>query len=208
MYIGMAAASRARNGRQNPALRATVAPRRSGRSIGTRRQWQNTEPRPTRSYGPVIRGLSAGTEACVRAHLTERVCIEVGDTLIDEASLPGHQGRLALAYLLVAHRPVSRDELADLLWRGEPPTSWEKGLGGGDVEAPRRAGPAGAGRGRAHECVWLLPAAPSVDRLDRHRGRRRAVIIGGARLGAVRRRAGAPFRVDRRRDRAPRVPSR
>src|ERR1700689_3024552 len=65
----------------------------------------------------------------MRAHLTERVRIEVGDVAIDEVSLPGHQGRLALAYLLVEHsRPVPRDELADLLWGGEPPGSWEKGL--------------------------------------------------------------------------------
>ena len=36
---------------------------------------------------------------------------------------------MALAYLLVEHRrPVPRDELADLLWGGEPPGSWEKGL--------------------------------------------------------------------------------
>src|SRR4249920_776596 len=71
--------------------------------------------------GRGVRGL--------RVHLTERVRIEVGDALLDEAGLPGHQGRLALAYLLVEHRrPVPRDELADLLWGGAPPDSWEKGL--------------------------------------------------------------------------------
>jgi DNA-binding SARP family transcriptional activator/pimeloyl-ACP methyl ester carboxylesterase/class 3 adenylate cyclase len=65
----------------------------------------------------------------MRAHLTERVRLEVGDTVVDEASLPGRQDRLALAYLLVEHdRPVPRDELAELLWRGEPPQRWEKGL--------------------------------------------------------------------------------
>src|SRR5438045_914021 len=77
--------------------------------------------------------LTAGcrTGKCVqmRAHLTERVRIELDDTLIDEANLPGRQGRLALAYLLVEHRrPVPREELADALWGGEPPSSWEKGL--------------------------------------------------------------------------------
>src|SRR5436190_7152463 len=71
----------------------------------------------------------AGKSVGMRPHLTERVRVEVGDTLLDEASLPGQQGRLALAYLLVEHhRPVPRDELADLLWAGEPPASWEKGL--------------------------------------------------------------------------------
>ncbi|HTK14842.1 MAG TPA: alpha/beta fold hydrolase, partial [Acidimicrobiia bacterium] len=70
-----------------------------------------------------------GKDVGMRAHLTERVRIEVDDTSLDEASLPGQQGRLALAYLLVEHhRPVPRDELADLLWGGEPPGSWEKGL--------------------------------------------------------------------------------
>jgi DNA-binding SARP family transcriptional activator/pimeloyl-ACP methyl ester carboxylesterase len=65
----------------------------------------------------------------MRAQLTERVRIEVGDTVVDEAVLPGAQGRLALAYLLVEHRrPVPRDELAELLWNGAPPSSWEKGL--------------------------------------------------------------------------------
>jgi DNA-binding SARP family transcriptional activator len=62
----------------------------------------------------------------MQAQLTERLRIDLGDTTIDEASLPGQQGRLALAYLLVEHRrPVPRDELADLLWAGEPPGSWE-----------------------------------------------------------------------------------
>src|SRR5438132_7263129 len=71
----------------------------------------------------------AGKDVGMRAHLTERVRIEVGDALVDEAHLPGHQGRLVLAYLLVEHRrPVPRDELAELLWGGEPPSSWEKGL--------------------------------------------------------------------------------
>jgi DNA-binding SARP family transcriptional activator/pimeloyl-ACP methyl ester carboxylesterase len=65
----------------------------------------------------------------MRAHLTERVRIEIGDTVVDEADLPGRQGRLALAYLIVGHhRPVPRVELADLLWAGELTTSWEKGL--------------------------------------------------------------------------------
>src|SRR4051812_15254679 len=71
----------------------------------------------------------AGKDVGMRAHLTERVRVEVADTVLDEAGLPGQQGRLAFAYLLVEHRrPVPRDELADLLWSGEPPTSWEKGL--------------------------------------------------------------------------------
>ncbi len=65
----------------------------------------------------------------MRAYLTERLRLEVGDRVVDQASLPGRQGRLALAFLLVEHhRPVPRDELADVLWAGAPPRSWEKGL--------------------------------------------------------------------------------
>jgi DNA-binding SARP family transcriptional activator len=61
--------------------------------------------------------------------VTERVRIEVSDAILDEADLPGRQGRLTLAYLIIEHhRPVPRVELADLLWAGEPTTSWEKGL--------------------------------------------------------------------------------
>src|SRR4051794_36677654 len=96
---------------------------------GTCCRWQNTKRRLTRSYGVVVARLSIGRGIGMRAHLTERLRVEVDDVAIDETSLPGHQGRLALAYLLVEHRrPVPRDELADLLWRGEPPGSWEKGL--------------------------------------------------------------------------------
>lgn len=76
-------------------------------------------------YGQVIGPEGGG----VRAYLTERVRLEAGDTLVDEADLPGRQGRMVLAYLLVEHhRPVPRAELADLLWGGKPTARWEKGL--------------------------------------------------------------------------------
>jgi DNA-binding SARP family transcriptional activator/class 3 adenylate cyclase len=104
----------------------------------------------------------------MRAHLTERVRIEVGDVAIDEESLPGHQGRLALAYLLVEHRrPVPRDDLADLLWGGAPPGSWEKGLA--VVISKLRAVLATAGLGggmltHAFGCYQLhLPADVWID---------------------------------------------
>jgi DNA-binding SARP family transcriptional activator/class 3 adenylate cyclase len=113
-------------------------------------------------------GCHAGRDVRMRAHLTERLRIEVDDTVVDEVSLPGHQGRLALAYLLVEHhRPVPRDELADLLWGGEPPGSWEKGLA--VVISKLRAVLAAAGLGdgvltHAFGCYQLhLPADVWID---------------------------------------------
>jgi DNA-binding SARP family transcriptional activator/pimeloyl-ACP methyl ester carboxylesterase len=104
----------------------------------------------------------------MRAQLTDRVQIEVGDACVDEAALPGQQGRLALAYLLAEHdRPVARDELADLLWRGAPPSSWEKNLA--VVISKLRAALAKAGLSEgilthAFGCYQLnLPAGASLD---------------------------------------------
>ena len=66
----------------------------------------------------------------LRIYLTSRVRVENGDLLLDEAALPGRQGRLVLAYLVAERvRPVSRDELGLELWGEEDvPDAWEKGL--------------------------------------------------------------------------------
>ena len=57
-----------------------------------------------------------------RIYLTGRISFEHGERLITEDALPGRQGRLAAAYLIASrHRPVTRAELADVLWSGEPP---------------------------------------------------------------------------------------
>jgi YVTN family beta-propeller protein len=61
--------------------------------------------------------------------LTERVRVEAGSAMVDEARLPGRQGRFVLAYLVAAQgRPVPRDELAEALWGDVPPATWEKAL--------------------------------------------------------------------------------
>jgi DNA-binding SARP family transcriptional activator len=44
------------------------------------------------------------------------------------ADLPGGQGRLALAALLIERRPLSRDQLAELVWDGAPPARWTSAL--------------------------------------------------------------------------------
>jgi YVTN family beta-propeller protein len=65
----------------------------------------------------------------VRVSLTERLRIEAGGAVVDEARLPGRQGRLVFAYLVAAQgRPVPRDELAEALWGDVPPATWEKAL--------------------------------------------------------------------------------
>jgi SARP family transcriptional regulator, regulator of embCAB operon len=66
--------------------------------------------------------------ASLRFYLTGRVSVE-GSTLVDQAELPGRQGRLALVYLVLErHRPVPYDELADALWGAELPPSWDRSL--------------------------------------------------------------------------------
>lgn len=66
----------------------------------------------------------------LRIYLTGRVLIEQsGTVLLDERRLVGRQGRLAFAYLIGEHlRAVSREELAEELWLGSPPPSWERSL--------------------------------------------------------------------------------
>jgi DNA-binding SARP family transcriptional activator len=64
-----------------------------------------------------------------RVYLTGGVAVESGGQLIGEAQFPGRQGRVAFAFL-TAHRgrPVSRAELADVLWEDQPPDEAEAAL--------------------------------------------------------------------------------
>jgi SARP family transcriptional regulator, regulator of embCAB operon len=65
----------------------------------------------------------------LRIYLTSQVRIENGETLVGERDLPGRQGRVAMAMLVLERqRPVTRDELAEELWPAEPPPSWEKAV--------------------------------------------------------------------------------
>jgi DNA-binding SARP family transcriptional activator len=58
----------------------------------------------------------------VRIYVTGSLCIEHDATLIRESELPRRQGRLAFAMLVVERqRPVSTDELVDLIWPSQPP---------------------------------------------------------------------------------------
>jgi class 3 adenylate cyclase/DNA-binding SARP family transcriptional activator/tetratricopeptide (TPR) repeat protein len=61
--------------------------------------------------------------------MTDRLAIEANGVRLDEQRFPGRQGRILFAYLAVQHgRPVPRDELAELLWGGDLPATWEKAL--------------------------------------------------------------------------------
>lgn len=64
-----------------------------------------------------------------RIYLAGRVCLEsAGGNLIDQASLPGRQGRVVLAYLTLRRALVPREELAEVLWPDGVPASWETAL--------------------------------------------------------------------------------
>ena len=45
-----------------------------------------------------------------------------------DADLPGSQGRLAFAALVVERRPMARAALAELVWDGRPPRQWNGAL--------------------------------------------------------------------------------
>lgn len=82
----------------------------------------------------------------VRVYLTGRVCLESGALLVDETSLPGRQGRLLLAYLVLERfRPVTRDELVALLWPDDPPGAADAGLSALVSKLRRRLAQAGGG---------------------------------------------------------------
>ncbi len=66
----------------------------------------------------------------VRVSLAGRVGIEVDGTAVRDDGL-GRLGWLALAFLVCErHRPVPRDELAEVVWGDELPRSWEQLLRG------------------------------------------------------------------------------
>jgi DNA-binding SARP family transcriptional activator len=64
----------------------------------------------------------------VRVRLLGRPGIEHGQRWLDGSALPGRQGRIVLASLALCHHPVSRDELADLVWPDALTAAWERDL--------------------------------------------------------------------------------
>jgi WD40 repeat protein/DNA-binding SARP family transcriptional activator/energy-coupling factor transporter ATP-binding protein EcfA2 len=66
-----------------------------------------------------------------RITLAGRIAVQTERTVLDERALPGRQLRLTFALLVAErHRAVERDELADNLWTGTRPSTWEAALRG------------------------------------------------------------------------------
>ena len=64
----------------------------------------------------------------IRISLSGRIGVEIGDEVVDGAAL-GPLGGLAFAFLVTERsRPVTRDELAEVLWGEAVPPSWEASL--------------------------------------------------------------------------------
>jgi YVTN family beta-propeller protein len=74
-------------------------------------------------------GKQTAREHGLKVFLVGRVALEADGFAVQDARLPGRQGRLLFAYLAVERgRPVPRDELAAALWGEAPPATWEKAL--------------------------------------------------------------------------------
>jgi branched-chain amino acid transport system substrate-binding protein len=69
------------------------------------------------------------THTGVVVSLASRVSISANGIVVGDDQFPGRQGRLVFAYLATQEgRPIPRDELAEVLWGGVPPPTWEKAL--------------------------------------------------------------------------------
>jgi len=62
----------------------------------------------------------------VRIHIVGPVRLEAGGRILEGRAFGGRQGRLAFVYLAVERqRAVPREELAEILWPGSLPRSWD-----------------------------------------------------------------------------------
>jgi DNA-binding SARP family transcriptional activator len=68
--------------------------------------------------------------ASVTARIRTAGPLEVtsGDARFEPSDFPGRQGRVVFAALALAHGPVDRNELADILWPNRLPSSWTRDL--------------------------------------------------------------------------------
>lgn len=63
-----------------------------------------------------------------RIRLTGEIQVETDTGLVRSTDFPGRQGRLVFARLASTPFPVSRDELAEIVWPDKLPKSWERDL--------------------------------------------------------------------------------
>jgi DNA-binding SARP family transcriptional activator len=62
----------------------------------------------------------------LRIYLTGTVAVQAGGVLVPQRSFPGPQGRVVFAMLAAGHgTPLARDQLAEEVWNGCPPASWD-----------------------------------------------------------------------------------
>jgi len=140
---------------------------------------------PFTDLGPLeLKGLAEPVSTCevgweppapaavgpsLRVYLTGRVRLEAEGKLVDEARLPGRQGRLALAFLVLERQhPTDRRALAEVLWPQSPPRAWEAGLSAVVSKLRSALGQVGLEGGQALSsamgCLQLrLPADTWVD---------------------------------------------
>jgi len=126
-------------------------------------------------------------EARARIRLCGRLEAAIGDR---DATLPGRQGRVLFAYLVVnRRREVARDELIDVLWPEQPPADPGETLSALLSRVRREVGP-GAIEGRRQLRLALL--SPEVD-LERAQDatRRAEVALAEGDPAAARREATA-----------------
>lgn len=100
----------------------------------------------------------------IRIYVTGEVQVENGNRLLRESKLGGPQGRFVLAYLAIERkRAVTQSELADALWPGSLPTSWNLALSAIISKLRTRFGSIGLDRARiigsAFGCYQLTPPA-------------------------------------------------
>jgi len=70
-----------------------------------------------------------GSTAAMRIYVTGRLAVESDGRAIRESDLPSRQARRLLACLVCERsRPLSREELATMLWEDAPPNAWESSL--------------------------------------------------------------------------------
>jgi DNA-binding SARP family transcriptional activator len=98
----------------------------------------------------------------LRIYLTGEVAVERGERLLREADLAGHQGRLALVYLVAEReRAVTQSELVELLWPDSLPPSWPVALSAVISKLRQKLGTVGLDRDRiianAFRCYQFRP---------------------------------------------------
>jgi SARP family transcriptional regulator, regulator of embCAB operon len=99
----------------NPHSHRMILAITSSSTVVLPRYWQNV-------------GVTLASPPLTRIQLCGQTVIERDGDRLDNR-LPGRQGRLLFAYLVVnRHRQTTRDQLVEVLWPGKPPSSSDVGL--------------------------------------------------------------------------------